>query len=247
LRAVFFSDVHLVREDTDKTELVQGFLKDCCAEADMVFILGDLFEFYHGYDGYIYPWYKGVIDALKELTENGKRVFFLEGNHEFSMGAFFEQYTGITCGQDMTIQLDEKKIFVSHGDASDHFCLGSILKTRFIYAIMDILGPIVTWKTAHAAGFFLSRKIKPYNKNIKIIFRENARKKLDEGYDAVIYAHSHIADKIEFDRDDGKKTYLNTGDFGKRLDFVLYDSSAGFTQEKYSRNVAGEKHSYKGI
>ena len=65
LRAVFFSDVHLVQEDTDKTELVQGFLKDCCADADMIFILGDLFEFYHGYDGYIYPWYKGVIDALK--------------------------------------------------------------------------------------------------------------------------------------------------------------------------------------
>jgi UDP-2,3-diacylglucosamine hydrolase len=247
LRAVFFSDAHLVQKDTDKTELVQEFLKDYCADAGMVFVLGDLFEFYHGYDGYIYPWYKDVIDALRELTENGKRVFFLEGNHEFGMGDFFEQYTGVTCGQDMTIYLDDKKIFVSHGDASGLFCLGSILKNRFIYAIMDILGPMPTWKTAHVAGHFLSRKIKPYNEKIKDVFRENARKKLDEGYDVIIYAHSHIADKIEFDSETGKKTYLNTGDFGKRLDFVLYDSNSGFTQEKYSRNAAGEKHSYKGI
>jgi UDP-2,3-diacylglucosamine hydrolase len=241
LRAVFFSDVHLVQEDTDKAELVQEFLKDCCANADMVFVLGDLFEFYHGYDGYIYPWYKGVVDALKELAENGKRVFFLEGNHEFDMGAFFEDYTGVTCGQDRTIYLDDKKVFVSHGDGSGLFCLGSILKNRFIYAIMDILGPIPTWKTAHTAGFFLSRKIKPYNENIKNIFRENARKKLDEGYDAVIYAHSHIADKIEFDSEGGKRTYLNTGDFGKCLDYVLYDSIFGFTLEKYSRYITREK------
>jgi UDP-2,3-diacylglucosamine hydrolase len=243
LKAVFFSDVHLVRQDVEKTELFQGFLKDCCTTPDMVFVLGDLFEFYHGYDGYIYPWYKGVVDSLKELTESGKRVFFLEGNHEFGMGTFFEHYTGATCGHDMTMHLDNKKIFVSHGDASSFFCLANILKTRFVYAIMDILGPVPTWRVAHTAGFFLSRKIKPYNAKIKNIFRENARKKLDEGYDAVIYAHSHIADKIEFDREGGKKTYLNTGDFGRYLDYVSYDSSSGFTQEKYSRNVAREKRS----
>jgi UDP-2,3-diacylglucosamine hydrolase len=242
LKAVFFSDVHLVQEDADKTETFQAFLKDCCAPVDMIFILGDLFEFYHGYDGYIYPWYKDIVDSLKKLAENGKRIYFLEGNHEFGMGAFFEHYAGITCSRNMTIHLDDKKTFVSHGDASGPFCLGSILKTRFIYAIMDILGPVYTWKAATAAGFFLSRKKKPYNERIKKIFRENARKKLDEGYDAVIYAHSHIADRYEFGRQDGEKTYLNTGDFEKRLDYVLYDSSTGFTQGKYSRNVAGGKH-----
>jgi len=242
VKAVFFSDVHLVREDTDKIELVQGFLKDCCTDADMIFVLGDLFEFYHGYDGYIYPWYQGITDALKGLTESGKQVFFLEGNHEFGLGAFFEHYTGVTCGQNMSIELDNKKIFVSHGDTSGLFCLGSILKTSFIYAIMDILGPEPTWKAAHMAGYFLSRKIKPYNENIINHFRENARKKINEGYDAVIYGHSHISDKIEIDRQGEKKDYLNTGDFGKRQDYVLYDSNSGFTQKKYSRNVAGKKH-----
>ena len=205
----------------------------------MVFVLGDLFEFYHGYDGYIYPWYKGVIDTLKELTESGKRVFFLEGNHEFNMGAFFERYTGVTCDRDMSICLDDKKVFVSHGDTLSFFCLGSFLKTRFVCTIMDILGPASTWRAANVAGFFLSRKIKPYNEKIKYIFRKHARKKLDEGYDAVIYAHSHVADKIELNREGGKKIYLNTGDFGKCLEYVLYDSSSGFTQKKYSRNIAG--------
>ncbi len=73
-----------------KLNFFKDFLKDILDKVDKVFILGDLFEFYHGYDGYIYPWYKGVADVLKKLTESGKSVVFLEGNHEFGMGSFFE-------------------------------------------------------------------------------------------------------------------------------------------------------------
>jgi UDP-2,3-diacylglucosamine pyrophosphatase LpxH len=107
---------------------------------------------------------------------------------------------------------------------------------------MDILGPVLTWKAATVAGYFLSRKKKLYNEKIRNYFRENARNKIDKGYDAVIYGHSHMADNIEFDREGEKKNYLNTGDFGKRQNYVLYDSNSGFTQEKYSRNVARKRH-----
>jgi UDP-2,3-diacylglucosamine hydrolase len=234
LKAIFFSDAHIARNEKDRMDLIQQFMRDVCGSVDMVFILGDLFEFYHGYDGYIYPWYKGVIDAMKKLADNGKRIFLLEGNHEFSMGRFFEDYTGITCRQSITIDLDGKKVFISHGDGSGLFCLGSILKTRFIYAIMDFLGPLLTWKIARVAGFFLSRKTKPHNEKVKNIFRKNAKKKLNEGYDAVIFAHSHMPDKAEFEAGKKKKVYLNTGDFGGSSDYVLYDSDAGFTLKKYN-------------
>ena len=55
-----------------------------CIDADMVFVL-EIFEFYHGYEGYIYPWYRPIVDAFKTITEQGKSVYFLEGNHEFDM------------------------------------------------------------------------------------------------------------------------------------------------------------------
>ncbi len=209
----------------------------------MIFVLGDLFEFYHGYDGYIYPWYRSVIDALRGLTAAGKRVYFLEGNHEFGMGTFFENYTGITCGKDMTVYLDGKKVFVSHGDVSGLFCIGSFLKTGFVYSIMDALGPMSTWKVANVAGYFLSRKVKPYSEKVKDIFRKNAQKKLNEGFDVVIYGHSHVADKIEFSSEDGIKIYLNTGDFGKNMDYVLYDSDSGFIPKKYPAQISREKPS----
>lgn len=233
LKAIFFSDAHLTADSVDKAELLQRFAVDVLGNANAVFILGDLFEFYHGYDGYIYPWYRGAIDILKKLAESGKDMVFFEGNHEFGMGRYFEDYTGIPCRQSTTVDLDGKKVFMSHGDGWHRFYLGSILKTRFIYAIMDALGPRLTWMIAKAARVFLSRKIKPYNERTKNIFREYARQKLDEEYDIIILAHSHMTDIVEFEVCQKKKVYLNTGDFGRYLDYVSYDSGTGFTLEKY--------------
>jgi UDP-2,3-diacylglucosamine hydrolase len=234
LKAVFFSDMHCIQGDLSKIALIQKFASDVLSAVDNVYILGDLFEFYHGYDGYIYPWYKDVADVLKDLTGSGKTVVFLEGNHEFGMGPFFENYTGVTCGRERVIDLDGKKVFISHGDGSGLFCLGSILKSTFIHSIMDFLGPAVTWNAARLAGVFLSRKTKPRNVKIRDIFRKLAGTKLTEGYDTVIFGHSHMADKMIFDINNKKKVYLNTGDFGTAFDYILYDSNTGFTLEKYN-------------
>ncbi|HEX2965432.1 MAG TPA: UDP-2,3-diacylglucosamine diphosphatase [Syntrophorhabdaceae bacterium] len=235
MKAVFFSDVHLLREDKEKSRILQLFLADCCADADMVFVLGDMFEFYHGYHDYIYPWYRDVADALKSLAHAGKRVFLLEGNHEFKMGRYFESYTGVKCCTDMSLQIDGRRVFVYHGDVSGAFCAGTFLKTSFVYSIMDLLGPLGTWHAAAVAGIVLSRKVKPYNERVKQIFRKKAEDRLKDGYDVVICGHSHAADRVEFVEDKSKKLYLNTGDFGKNHDYVLYETSSGFTLERFDK------------
>ncbi len=233
MKAVFFSDVHLLRHDTEKNRVLRMFLTEYCADADMVIVLGDMFEFYHGYDGYIYPWYKAAADQLKSLTAAGKRVFFLEGNHEFKMGRYFESYTGVTCLTEVSLQLDGLKVYACHGDMSGTFCAGTFLKTSLVYNIMDLLGPISTWHAAACAGVFLSRKVKPSNDLIKEIFRRKASEKLKEDYDVLIWGHSHAADSLEFAKEQGRKLYLNTGDFGKHHDYIVYESSSGFTLRSF--------------
>ena len=109
MKCIFFSDTHLAREDHARHVFVTTFIKEICTNADMVFILGDLFEFYHGYDGYIYPWYKNVIDALRDIALRGTAVYHIEGNHEFEMGPFFSSYTGLTCARNLTIEIDGKE------------------------------------------------------------------------------------------------------------------------------------------
>ncbi len=150
MKIIFFSDVHITRKSVDRVALSLRFITDYCEDADMVFILGDLFDFYHGYDNYVYPWYRPVVDILKGLVARGKGVFFLEGNHEFSMGKYFEDHTGITCARELTIDIDGKKVYIAHGDGFSRFSLARFLKRPFFYRIMDLLGPAVDMEYRHA-------------------------------------------------------------------------------------------------
>lgn len=233
MKVVIFSDVHITRTSVDRTALVLRFVTDCCDDADIVVVLGDLFDFYHGYNGYIYPWYRSITEGLKRLVERGKQVYFLEGNHEFLMGRYYEQYTGIVCKQEMTLEIEGKKVFLTHGDGFAGVSLARVLKRSFFYRVMDILGPSLTWAIASLSRPFLSRSRKGYSEKIRDIFRDYARQKFAEGYDVVVLAHSHIPDVLEVNDDGSAKKYLNTGDLARYGSFVAYEASSGFSLKRW--------------
>jgi UDP-2,3-diacylglucosamine hydrolase len=233
MRAVFFSDTHLSERNNDTTRYVEGFIRNVCGKADLVFVLGDLFEFYHGYDGFIYPWYKGVVDALKGIVDQGKRVYFVEGNHEFQMGRYFESYTGIRCSQGLEIDLEGKKVFIAHGDEFSRYSFSQLFKSRAVSVLMDLFGPRLSWKMAMVVRFLLSNKKKRRNEKVRKRFRTYAQQKLNTGYDVVILAHSHISDRCDFQFGKEKRLYLNTGDLVRQGAYVEYASESGFTIGKY--------------
>lgn len=229
MKIIFFSDVHITRKSVDRAALTLRFISDYCEDTDMVVVLGDLFDFYHGYDGYIYPWYRTIADSLKNLVDRGKRVVFLEGNHEFGMGRYFEDYTGATCTAEMSLDIDGKKVFLAHGDGFASLSLVRFLKRPFFYRIMDLLGPGMTWRVVTLVRPFLSHRSKKYSEVVRDIFRSRARSKFSEGYDVVILGHSHIPDILDVGDGPAGKRYLNTGDLATYGSFVSYDTSTGFS------------------
>jgi UDP-2,3-diacylglucosamine hydrolase len=233
MKIIFFSDTHLFRESVDRTNIVETFLRDECAKADMVFLLGDLFEFYHGYRRYIFPWYQSIAEAIKAITKKGKTVYFVEGNHEFGMGRYFQSYTGAVCVNEVAIDIDGKRTFVAHGDKFVGGPVRMALKSRFASGLMDFFGPRLTWAIAMGARIVLSKREKPYKPSVIERFRGYARRKFAEGYDAVVLAHSHMPDKMEVDAEGKGKVYLNTGDFFANATYVIYESGKGFEVKKH--------------
>jgi UDP-2,3-diacylglucosamine hydrolase len=232
MKAIFIADAHLTESDGERIGILSQAVREITRDADIVFILGDLFEFYHGHDSYIYPFYKEFIDVLRTIAAQ-KRVYFIEGNHEFGMGVYFETYTGVRCVEHLTINMDDKKVFLSHGDEVGAPALRRILKSRLVYSIMDLLGPSLTWRIAMFCRHFLSKSHKPYNKAIMDRFRRYGKKKLQEGYDAVIMAHSHMADIEEYEWSGKKQTYMNTGDLIESFSYGVYVTGKGFELSTY--------------
>ena len=70
------------------------FLKNEAHQAQALYILGDLFEFWIGDDDPA-EGLGEVISALQELTAQGVSVKFLHGNRDFLLGADFARRTGI--------------------------------------------------------------------------------------------------------------------------------------------------------
>lgn len=232
MKAVFFSDAHLTKEDKERIALIARFITEISQDADIVVVAGDLFEFYHGYDNFIYPWFKSIADVLKSAASH-KTVYFLEGNHEFRPGDYFERYTGAQCKDTLVLDLDGKKVFVSHGDDVGLGSLKPLLKSPFIYMLMRFFGPRLTWSIAMGCKRFLSRKRKIYDRRVLDRFRDYGLNRLHNGYDAVILAHSHMPDIVSFREGGREKTYLNTGDLIANFTYGEYTSDGGFKLKKW--------------
>lgn len=115
MTALFISDCHLNTSRPDRLSDFFNFLKSC-PDKSQLYILGDLFDLYLGDDDDRSP-IPEIKQALKQAGNNGVQIFIMYGNHDFVMGAEFEEQTGCIIIQDPTvIELSRIPVLLMHGD-----------------------------------------------------------------------------------------------------------------------------------
>lgn len=113
---LFVSDIHLDASRSSIIDLFNLFLTRRAAQADALYILGDLFEYWIGDDA-PYSEYSTTFDALSELTSNKVPVYFLHGNRDFLIAERFAKLTGISLlSEETVITPYQQKILLMHGD-----------------------------------------------------------------------------------------------------------------------------------
>ena len=120
MKTWFISDLHL---DIHRPEIIQlflEFLEQIKPQADALYILGDLFEYWVGDDMLELPTFKpfsAVISKLNELNQAGVDLYFIAGNRDFLIGDDFAKKTGCQLLPDhYLIQLYGKATLIMHGD-----------------------------------------------------------------------------------------------------------------------------------
>ncbi|WP_320150290.1 UDP-2,3-diacylglucosamine diphosphatase [uncultured Tolumonas sp.] len=92
---LFIADLHLSEARPDLTNAFIHFLATKATQADELYILGDLFEFWIGDDEQS-PLQQQITHALKTLSEQGCRLFYSHGNRDFMIGKRFARECGMT-------------------------------------------------------------------------------------------------------------------------------------------------------
>ncbi|OEF24832.1 UDP-2,3-diacylglucosamine diphosphatase [Vibrio rumoiensis] len=116
MTTLFIADLHLSILRPDITECFLTFMRDEASQAEALYVLGDLFEFWIGDDDNS-PFHSSIKEAFMALTQAGVACYFIQGNRDFLLGKRFCKDTGITLlPETAVIDLYGVPTVILHGD-----------------------------------------------------------------------------------------------------------------------------------
>ncbi len=187
-----------------------------------MWFLGDLFDFWLEYK-YVVPRVSfQVLSAIRRFVDEGGEFHLLLGNHDYWVRDFFEVELGaIIHRHDVQLERAGKRLLLTHGDGKAASDRGYRLLKRFLRlrpGIWLYRHLPVDWAFVLAAHSSHSSRSLTSGRTAKFEseYRAWAKRKIDEGYHAVLMGHLHTP--ILEQQGDG--WYINTGDWFKHFSYV---------------------------
>ena len=220
MRVIIVSDFHLKfqenEEDRQRRNRVLLFLDSLIGKTDLLILNGDIFDLWFVWKKVIIKGYFPLLKKLADLRENGCRIVFIAGNHDFWFRDFLTGFLGIEVyANNFTDELDGRKILVSHGDlytSNDwrYRVFRAVVRNCFVMWLFGILHPDL----ALGIGKALSRSSR--DKRISTGLMKSREKGLlafaedhFDHFDIVVLGHSHLP-KLQKTE---KGIYANAGDW----------------------------------
>jgi UDP-2,3-diacylglucosamine hydrolase len=240
-KVYFASDIHLGTPDeqtsSTREKLFVQWLDEASTDAKEIFIIGDIFDFWHEYKTVVPKGHVRLLGKIAEITDKGTPVHIFTGNHDMWMFGYFEKELGVKIYKSsIQREFSGKKFFIGHGDGlgpGDHGYkfIKKVFNNPLCQFFFRWLHPDIGTRLAA----FLSRQSRygtSGDKKVleKFMGEENewlvqyCRRVLQrEFFDYFIFGHRHLPLDIQIT---DKSRYINTGDW---LD---YNSYAVFDGEK---------------
>ena len=119
--AYFASDFHLGTPTPEQSRLreraVVAWLDSIRPRAEVIFLVGDVFDFWFEYKHTIPKGFIRLQGKLAELTDAGTRIVLFTGNHDMWMTDYFTQEMGIPVYREPRhYTIGDKQFLVGHGD-----------------------------------------------------------------------------------------------------------------------------------
>ena len=120
-KIVFLSDFHLgspnENESKQREHKIISFLDSIKSEAQVIFLVGDIFDFWFEYQHVIPKGFLKFISKLAELKQLGIEFYIFTGNHDLWMGDYFTNELNIKIFHEpQEFYFNNKQFYIGHGD-----------------------------------------------------------------------------------------------------------------------------------
>ncbi|MGZ3693864.1 MAG: UDP-2,3-diacylglucosamine diphosphatase [Bdellovibrionota bacterium] len=240
MRVFFISDIHLSDGTTAAARRFVSFLKEVPKAGDILVLGGDIFDLFVGNKRIFRQKFANVLGAIRETAKNGTTVYYLEGNHDFHLGAAFAKTPHFHFREDdFSFQFGGKSFYVSHGDLIDpedkgYRLLRAVTKNDafrlFVKAIPNTLvDKIGNWSSRHSRKYTRTEGIgNEKQQRIRKLYLDFAKERVRLGADFVLIGHSHLRDQISIGTESGRQKgeYINLGFSASDLPYGLWQEGA---------------------
>jgi UDP-2,3-diacylglucosamine hydrolase len=196
---------------------LQHIENDC----EVLFLLGDLFDFWFEYKTVVPKGYVRILGQLARMRDNGITIHFFVGNHDLWMQDYFTDELQIPVYHEPQIfELHGKKLFIGHGDGLGPGDYGyKRMKKVFVHPfskwLYRWLHPDIGVKLAQYLS--VKNKLISGDDDVKFLGKESEwlylyaqRKYAQNPCDYFVFGHRHLPLEIPLNE---QATYVNLGDW----------------------------------
>lgn len=210
-----------------------AWLDEIKQDADTLFLLGDLFDFWFEYKTVVPKGFVRVLGKLAELRDSGIHIYFFVGNHDLWMYDYFEKELKIPVfHKPKHFTINGKEFFIGHGDGLGPGDVGykrmkRVFTNPFSKWLFRWLHPDIGVKLAQYLS--VKNKLISGEEDVKYLGKENewlyqyAQKKLESAhFDYFIFGHRHLPLEILLKED---SHYFNLGDWIGYFSYGVFDGT----------------------
>ncbi len=221
-KILVLSDLHLQLPHNDsRYQVFLDVLKKFHQSSyDELFMMGDIFDILIGPFNFWKRLHPEFFNFLDLATQNGKRITWVQGNHDFQISSLIKEYKINWIEHETVLERNNLKIYLAHGDLADwtdklHPLWRKLLTSRFLGWILHTLSENFAEKYFYPFALkasSASRKMSgttPRDPHADKTFKKYALK-MGERHKAslVLLGHSHLKDNSSLSE---KIHYLNLG------------------------------------
>ena len=241
----FLSDAHLgslaIPHGRMQERRLVRFLDSIKEKAAAVYLLGDMFDFWHEYRYVVPKGFTRLLGKISELTDMGVEVHYFTGNHDIWTYGYLEKECGVILHtQPETVEIYDKIFFLAHGDGlgdpdAKFKFLRKMFHNRTCQKLLNFVHPWwgmqlgLNW-AKHSRLKRADGKEAPFmgeDKEYLILFTKEYMK-THSNIDYFIFGHRHIELEMKMSR---KTELVILGDWIWQFTYAVFDGEHMFIQQ----------------